>query len=692
MTLLEDRLTALAAAGTRVITFEAVGLTAEELQPEEVQTVAAGPLAPLLAEAVVDAVDGGGPGWARTALEFADGLAGQHSLLALTSCLDTLLDSSAAARTLGKPLNDALLDGFTATVAESPLLAAARLGGAVRLAASNSVEPYRVWGILGELSGDGPEDFHERLPRILGVALDCWASEEARVTAAVRALLTELSMGEAGEVDALFELGCDRLRSALSCSELAQVSGHMVEARRLFAAVEAAEEARDDAAAYLAVCDAVLGFTAADRDGVVEAADRLQAALDRRAAWLRGAHQPEWLRPRRCAELAWHALVLRLRAAAEHLAEQVWMNAWDALDAVLTAYRAARTVRPLGNGQELAGLASLVEPAVEDAFMRRENFLGALQRAVNPGQLPEHRIFDAATAAAILHRIAAREPQSSSAQPGGDCDDTEPEPDAVSDRLFRIAPTVVQRVGLHRVRTWFAGLGDDALRKVEGIAHDADVARLKASDPVVGLLLTDYLRAFSAHPAFTGDVEKTFPLLVEQTLLFLKSRSDLTRTNLLGPGKKNARPYDYRRKPTRGERAATEHDLQRDFHGWLQAGPLHAVVQVETTDVSLGRADVMVHFGPLRYLTEMKQDAHNNTRAYLEDKYLAQAAEYTNTNAPFGQLLVLDLTPKTGTDGTLRLDEQSWTTTHRPQGAHIERHVLAGIVAGNRVTPSVYST
>ncbi|AJT61748.1 hypothetical protein T261_08958 [Streptomyces lydicus] len=74
----------------------------------------------------------------------------------------------------------------------------------------------------------------------------------------------------------------------------------------------------------------------------------------------------------------------------------------------------------------------------------------------------------------------------------------------------------------------------------------------------------------------------------------------------------------------------------------------------------MGRADVMVHFGSLRYLTEIKKDATDNTPAYLEGHYLKQAAEYTNTNAPFGQLLVLDLTGKT--TGTLRLNELTWTT------------------------------
>jgi hypothetical protein len=112
-----------------------------------------------------------------------------------------------------------------------------------------------------------------------------------------------------------------------------------------------------------------------------------------------------------------------------------------------------------------------------------------------------------------------------------------------------------------------------------------------------------------------------------------------------------------------------ESDLQRDFHHWLQSGQLHNIVQVETVDGGMGRADVMVHFGSLRYLTEIKKDATDN--------------------APVGQFLVLDLTGKT--TGTLRLDELTWTTAHRPTGATIDRAIVVGLVTGNRVTPADYS-
>ncbi|PSM37286.1 hypothetical protein C6Y14_43275 [Streptomyces dioscori] len=96
----------------------------------------------------------------------------------------------------------------------------------------------------------------------------------------------------------------------------------------------------------------------------------------------------------------------------------------------------------------------------------------------------------------------------------------------------------------------------------------------------------------------------------------------------------------------------------------------------------MGRADVLVQFWALRYLTEMKQDPDDNSRAHIKGKYLTQESEYTNTNAPFGQLLVLDLTPKTSSGGTLRVDEVAWLATHRPHGATTDRLVLAGIVTG----------
>lgn len=690
MVQLAERLSALAGNG-QTISFSAVALPLETIV-DEVAEVAAGPFAPFLAEAIVHAFDLNDSQWEAAAGNFPAGLADQRSLLQLMSVMEIVLASTATTQAMAKPLNKVLLDDFPQAVRVSPLLAAARLESAVRLAVSKAVSPHKVMDTIEELPPDSPEDFRDRLPRILGVALDCW-SADTTVASTLRTALKRLSHDKVADVDALFELGCDRLRSALTSQDLTNVIAELTSARTYFATAAAAEEARHDAEAYTAICDAVLGFTAGDADKVSSAANRIERALKHRTAWLLGTHQPSWLQPRLAAEISWAKLLLQLRAAAEHLQEPVWMNPWEALDMVLSVYSAARTVRPVGrDSEELAGLAALVEPAIEDGFLRQQSFLAALRRAAARPEDHPGGGFDEVTAAIVLARVDARTPSGPAGAPRSSTgeDDGDDDPGG-AERLYRIAPTVVQNLGFEEASRITAGLSDTALATVEGLAYNSDVGRLKASDPLIIPLLNKILKELSAHPAFIGEVRHTFSVLVEETLLFLKSRADLSRSGLFGPGKKDDPPYDYRRKPERGQRKAAEGDLQRDFHHWLEDGKLHGSVSVEPVNVAMGRADVIVHFGSLQYLTEIKQDPNDNSRQHIEDAYLTQAAEYSNTNAPFGQLLVLDLTPKTSTSGTRRIDELVWTTKHLPDNATTVRAVVVGIVTGNRITPSAYT-
>ncbi|MFE5178574.1 hypothetical protein [Streptomyces sp. NPDC056634] len=687
---LADRLTELATDG-QPITFPALGLDPDAVA-SQAGDVAAGPFAPYLAEAVADAYNRSDTQWQPAATALPEGLAAQHSVLHLTAAMDALLRSPAAAKALGKPLTAALLDGLPSRIEAAPLLAAARLEGAVRLAVAEAVTPFKLWQALEDVPTDGPEDFLERLPRLLGLTLDRWAGEDTFADT-VRTLLQQLTHDEATDVDAMFELGCDLLRRALSSQDIGTVTTHLVQARHQFETAAQAEEARHDALIYAAVCNAILAFGRADAAAINHAADQIADTLDQRQAWLHRTHQPEWLQPRRSAEISWHHLVLQLRAAATTLRDDAWMDAWQALDTVLAAYSAARTVCPLA-GDTGQGLALLVQPAIEDSFLRQQAFLAQLRRATHETAQHGARDFDADTASTLLTAIetAAQRETSSDRSPTAtdDGSDDEDPGGAALARLQRLAPTLLLQLK-DQALSIASTLDDQQLLTLEGLAHDSDVARLKATDPLIVPKLDQLTAELSAYPSFTGEVRRTFSVLVEQTLLFLKSRSDITRTNLFGSTKKGEPPpFDYRRKPE-GDRKPVEADLQRDFHQWLQKGPLHNVVLVEPDDVGMGRADVMTHFGSLRYLTEIKQDATDNAPQYLESRYLTQAAEYSNTNAPFGQLLVLDLTPKDKTQGNLRVDEVAWTTTHHPRGATTDRAVVVGVVAGNRTTPSAYS-
>ncbi|MFC9585840.1 hypothetical protein ACFVJ8_23840 [Streptomyces yangpuensis] len=687
---LADRLTELA-AGSEPITFPAIGLTPDTVMGQA-GDVAAGPLAPFLAEAVADAYNRGDEQWQTVGTTFPPGLATQPSVLHLTASLDALLDSAPAAKALGKPLTTALLRDLGARIEATPLLAAARLEGAVRLAIAEAVSPFKVWQALEDVPVDGPEDFLERLPRILGLTLDRWAHEDT-IADSVRDLLVHLTNDEAADADATFELGCDLLRRALSSKTVGDVTNHLVQARRHFTRAAQVEEARHDAETFGAVCDAIMAFSRHDSSAIADAADRIANLLDRREAWIYRTHQPAWLQPRRSAEIAWHELVLQLRGAANALNEDAWLDGWQALATVLTAYRASRTVQPMTGD----GLGFLVQPVIEDSFLRQQAFLAQLRRATQEAEHHEGRGFDVETANALLNAIEStssqREARDASPSAGQDQSEDDDPDRAPLARLQRWAPTLLILLGADQALRIAASLDNAELLAIEGIAHDSDVARLEATDPLIVPKLDELMAALSEHPAFTGETRRTFSALVKQTLLFLKSRSDLTRTNLVGSSKKDEPPpFDYRRKPEGSNaRKPVEADLQRDFHQWLQMGPLHNVVSVEPVDVAMGRGDVMVHFGSLRYLTEIKKDDSNNSRQYLEGRYLTQTADYSNTNAPFGQLLVLDLTSKTATKGNLRVDESVWITTHRPRGATVDRAVVVGVLAGNRTTPSSYS-
>lgn len=686
MTRLAEHLVDTAADGTAAITHLGADVVAEEAA-----AIAAGPLAPVLARALAEAVVADSGKWQAATANFIDGLTGQRSLLALASSLDELLASPITVDAQGAVLHNVLLRDLPPLIHSNPMLAASRLEGAVRLAVAGTVAPFGVLGHLTAPPSGAPGEFTERLPRLLGAAMDRWANETT-ISSSLHSALDQLHHDEAAAVDATFELACYHLRSALAAETLPAVMDALASARSGFATVDAAEEARHDARAYAAVCDAILAFANHDQNRLTDAADRLTAALDQREAWLSGMHAPSWLRPRRSADLSWQRLVLLFNAASERLSETVWMDVWEALATVLDAYSQARTVRPLPGVEATPGLAAIVEPAIENAIMHQQSLLAALRRSVVEVSRLDAPSLDAHTADLLLARIEAvatrqRESHGQPSRPATDGDDDKEPHLAETARLYRAAPALVHALGERQAADLASDISDDQLQVLEGVVHSTELARSRTAHPVLDPLLENLLRQLAESPHFVGEVRETFGLLLEQTLRFLHSRAELSTKTW---GLHKAKDKDYRRQLKKGERRPVEADLQQDYHQWLATGQLGGLVSVEATDIATGRADVIVAFGTLRYLTEIKRELTASARVKLENKYLRQAAEYSNTNVPFGQLLVLDLTPHP--NGAPRVDESVWLARHRPPGATTDRSVIVGVVTGNRPTPHKLSS
>ncbi|WP_395458751.1 hypothetical protein ACHMW5_34330 [Azospirillum melinis] len=206
-----------------------------------------------------------------------------------------------------------------------------------------------------------------------------------------------------------------------------------------------------------------------------------------------------------------------------------------------------------------------------------------------------------------------------------------------------------------------------------------DYQRVALTDvsPATEDILADVTRKLERFTDYSDPaIRVRFDALLLQTLWFLEIRMDLT--------KQNAPRLDYLFEPATGAALPKEERLQTDYYEFL-VGNLASSVKVEVSDVASGRVDVYINFGNLRFSVEVKRDETDCSFPALRRKYLGQAAEYSNTNARLGLLLVLDLTPKPHGAGDMR-NKVAVESVMTP-GDREPRGIVLVTVPGRRRTP-----
>jgi hypothetical protein len=633
---------------------------------DEITRSAVGPLAPLVCRAMVNQTGPVPDPWVSALLT---GLAGQSNLLALLEATDALLAASAFLGRHGTRLHATFLRGHAATLGHRPLIAAAFAEAALRLAI---VDIGNVPATVAMLSPDDvtvlDPDYTERLPRLVGAALDTWGADRSAGTA-LRQTLVGLQDVPDASTDATVEHGLDLLRQAVA--DPVNVRARLVVARQQFANAEAAEEGRHDAALYGAGIDAVMGFFRESSDDLSRAQTGIRAGLARRAAMLRNSHVPEWRRPREIATRAWDRLAGILGDALSTVGRTSWPIAWTALDAVLDAYVLDRSLIPVPGVPGPDGLARLVRPIIETSIVERQVLLVQLRDATDEAGKaaaePYARIGQLRRLRERLDQLARPDThQTLPADPGV----------VVRERLIGIAPTLIAELGMTAAAHVAAGLDDEGLRLVEGVTYNAAVSRAATRDPVMARMLQQLTTDLLGCPDYTGEVRQAFDSVLEATVTFLATRHDLQRSA----------DIDYltlTRPPPREAR------LQDDYANWLRQGPLAGRIGVEIPNVATGRADVQISFGTTKFYVEVKREQSDASKRALERSYLTQAADYSGTSAALGLMLVLDLTPHPS--GVRHLSDCAWVTRYRPTNSDVDRYVVVAVVIGNRGTPSTYS-
>jgi hypothetical protein len=613
------------------------------------RAAAATPAAPLVAEALCDEPQR--ESWQEQVGSFVQGLPEQRSQLALVGTCDALLAAQAVLDAAGQLLHDTLVPDADRIMA-TPTVAATGLETALRLVLLGAAHRYRVLEALTSVPADAPDEYTDRLPRLIGIALDRW--DNAEDGAALEALLRRLDTS--GVEDAGMELARLELRRATLLTDVAEVRSGLKAAAEAFSAVTQASEARDDAAAYSAVCRAIVAFHDEDQSALQESAAAAVSAARHVAMGYQGMHARSWSAPRRSTEFAWYGLAAQLEHAAAELADEEFVDTWSAVDTLMGVYALDHTVAPAGSG-----LDRLIAPQVENAVAQRAGMLRQLQRVVaidngrDTPQLPP----EAALLLAAAQSKAARE---SSAEP----DTEEPAGGGYLSQLLT-PKGVLELREKHPQST-------EALEDLAARLAMTHVVGTSFDHAIGGPLRERLFAELEENPAFEGLARVEFGQLVAVTVSFILYVAD------------SKRPWT---RPTRElDSAPLEAALQTDLFHFLCLVPAFAGRVVwEPRNVATGRGDLAVQFDAgRRYLVETKRESSNSSAEHLNTSYTPQTVEYQATNVPLSELVVLDLTDHSS--GTRHLSESAWVHHRTAEGQEVLRSVVVGVVTGNREPPS----
>ncbi|MCC3270366.1 hypothetical protein MUG94_07450 [Arthrobacter gengyunqii] len=524
---------------------------------------------------------------------------------------------------------------------------------ATRIALAGAARELRVVDVLLDLTTDDSPELLERVPRLLGIADEVWGQSRSRN---VLLLLTDV---EETRGAALFELGLAELRDSLSASNHVDVRTHLTAGRDNFLAAERVVESQDDASMYRRVLDAVLSFGSVDAvNRVNEAVDALSLVVDRRAALMTGLGVRDWLQSRGRAEVEWFSVARMLKECVQDLHRASWLQPAQAMERVLSAYRADRSITVLNSA---SGLRMVIQPVIHAAFIRREGLLAHLEDLASEPTTEE-------TASAVLREFLTAV-RNESPDEGGDC----------LGKALEIAPNLTMGLGVSSAPAivHLVEQQPDLAAQLERDYAERRLASQLATDPLIDDLLASTRIALSDSPDFNGKTEIEFLGLAELIFQFMASRADIGRRTL-GPRTEYLYPHP-------AGKTYTENYLQRDLGEFLQGTPLRPGVRFEESDVGSGRADLTVSTYLNRFSIEIKREIEDAGRESIRRKYSAQAAGYAVSSAGLGVLMVLDLTSHG--NGVPSVRDSVWVEkVSIPSGA--DRFLLVGVVRGNRPTPS----
>lgn len=642
----------------------------------EVTTIATGPQLPYLLAALSQELNDGPDEDLDTLLsESARGLSQPHSAWVLGDALDVVCTQpilvqkfdNSLVRSLATTAEDALAGEADAALAH-PALAAL-----LRLAITKQAKPHRLLGVLSEITGNEPADALERLPVLIGVA-HAHLTDSGELLEVLSRLENQTTLPASTRADAAFELAAANERAAFEAEDFTAAEHQLRLAHMRFADIEREHEARLDASAHRIATEAVLIFgeltkrTSGAEHRLTEAVAQLDRKTEHLDAWRHGMHSLDWLSARALTQSAWSKLVTTLHTAQAHLAEPSWYNPAKSLNDLLEIYLASRSV--YGHTAVAPGVAALINPTVEAAFVRNDGLLHHLEHALTH----DEQFIGKPDADALFQAVQSRRRELS----------TEIQSEVVPGKALAERPALAHLFG-NDPPAALDDIDPHLLDEFEAKAAAAKAGYAPTGNAQVDKVLERLLTAISTSPAWQPPDSHYFRALVEQLVRFLHLRLDAQAnlyrgvTEYLGPATK----LDEKGKLIHWN----EKNLQDDFHQHLSTTFTPGTIEREKWDVAAGRADITYTPEPgSRFAVEVKWRTSKWDRDKIKKDYLAQTANYTVTGPPFAILLVGDYSDHSS--GWRSLEDSIWTFTHSISSTETPRIIVAAVLPTGRPTPS----
>lgn len=515
----------------------------------------------------------------------------------------------------------------------SAVTRSASLDGAFRFVIRESRLRFSLISALLSVEKEKDSYLSGRVARIIGVAHGVWPEPE------LLDKLTQLAdWGD--EIDQVaFEIGACKIQAGLNSDDITTIERHFYDAQYWFKQSLSANDNRHDSAIYLEAVNCILKCFRGHAIEAAEVSSRIKVHVTFLRAWNRSAADPPWLMDDSVQLVYWEQLGRKLCRLSEELIQPSWYETAVTVEEVIAAVWVAS--KSLLHRRVTTGIEIVLRPRIEGGIAAKTGQLHQLKEWLRKNTKSVHR----KTVKEIAERV-----------------------DAIVASANDIEVATIEQV----LRQSGIPQSSAALRAIRD-AHSVAFKNMTIQEEEI---ISACIRFVESHPDYQKEVyRQLFHAVLLWTVRFLQARLEMTKKD------EPAIAYLFKQD---GQASPKEETLQTDYKNVMMS--TIGGTDIEVTNISGGRADVVFSLATERLITEVKREQRDSSFESLISNYSDQAADYQNVSGRLGFVLVLDQT--VNESGANHISTLVKAVELTRKGETSPRILIFVKVPGERLTPS----